>query len=79
MIYSIRWLTLLYQVELNLAILILSLGGWGKIKIRDHLSPAEAEVVTNLDNKINQDDLMKVPPYMKGVAQIFDTNLTLTE
>ena len=27
-------------------------GGWGKIKIKDHLSPAEAETWTELGKKL---------------------------
>ena len=26
-------------------------GGWGKIEIKDHLSPAKAEIVAELGNK----------------------------
>ena len=29
------------------------MGGWGKIKIKDHLSPAEAETWTELGKTIN--------------------------
>ena len=30
------------------------MGGWGKIKIKDHLSPAEAEAWTELGKNLNQ-------------------------
>ena len=42
---------MLYSVSLNLTILILSLGGWGKLEIKDQLSPAESETGAKLGNK----------------------------
>ena len=46
----IKWMNFSFEVQLNLAIIYSFPGGWGKIKIKDHLSPAEAETWAELGN-----------------------------